>query len=548
MPRLAPLLCLVLLTVGVLTAGAVAQSYSQPTPDEQWVGGKPTPSYPEPRGQAERYLDIAVFLAVLAVGAWAVLKRRRRGWILAVLVAALLYLGFWRQGCVCPIGAIQNGARSLVDPAYTISIVVTLILLLPLAAALLGGRVFCGTACPLGAVQDLMLVRPLRVPRWLDRTLRVVPWLYLGTALFFAVGGLAAIGLAVKPDFLICRYDPFINIFRSVDLRAATRGDWGQVFSLAGVGWIWAFTGGIVVLGLFVGRPYCRWLCPYGVLLGSCARAARKPVSVSPTDCIECGLCDEACPFGAIENHRAVAQHCVACGRCYEACPLERERRGQKAPAGRQAPPAPPLEAPPPPTRVPAPLPALAAESDPVELGYLDELLARHESDRSAALVLLQAVQARHRYLPRPALEALSERLGLPLAELLSLCTFYNVFRLQPVGEHLVSVCHGTACHVAGAGRITDALRRHLDLPGDADTDAARRFTVQRVACLGCCSLAPVMQIDGVTFGHLSPDSAVAALERAGAGGLAGGEGHSELVGRKACACDADAHPAEARP
>ncbi len=99
-------------------------------------------------------------------------------------------------------------------------------------------------------------------------------------------------------------------------------------------------------------------------------------------------------------------------------------------------------------------------------------------------------------------------------AQVEGVASFYSQFRRLPVGRHLVSVCHGTACHVAGAEGITDALHRHLRLAGDADTDASRTFTVQKVACLGCCSLAPVMRIDGRTYGHLTPESAPRMLER----------------------------------
>jgi len=104
------------------------------------------------------------------------------------------------------------------------------------------------------------------------------------------------------------------------------------------------------------------------------------------------------------------------------------------------------------------------------------------------------------------------------MGKLLSIATFYNQFRMAPIGEHLICVCHGTACHVAGARRITDAIRLHLGIEGDADTDAERRFTVEHVACLGCCSLAPCMQIDGVTFGHLTGETARMAVESVAAG------------------------------
>ncbi len=84
----------------------------------------------------------------------------------------------------------------------------------------------------------------------------------------------------------------------------------------------------------------------------------------------------------------------------------------------------------------------------------------------------------------------------------------------MPVGRHLVSVCHGTACHVAGAEKVTEAVRRHLRLEGEADTDADKLFTVQKVACLGCCSLAPVVRIDDRVYGHVAGETAGRVLEK----------------------------------
>ncbi|MRR10492.1 NAD(P)H-dependent oxidoreductase subunit E, partial [bacterium] len=89
---------------------------------------------------------------------------------------------------------------------------------------------------------------------------------------------------------------------------------------------------------------------------------------------------------------------------------------------------------------------------------------------------------------------------------------FYTQFRLKPVGKHLVRVCHGTACHVSGAEKISEALRGSMGC-GDGETTADGKFTVESVACLGCCSLAPVMMIDSETFGRLTPDSAATAVK-----------------------------------
>lgn len=142
-----------------------------------------------------------------------------------------------------------------------------------------------------------------------------------------------------------------------------------------------------------------------------------------------------------------------------------------------------------------------------------DEAVARHGTDPSGTIPILQEIQDRLRWLPEEALKRVAETTDASLADLYGLATFYSQFRLRPVGRHIVSVCHGTACHVKGSGLIEDALRRHLKLADGADTDRDGNFTIERVACLGCCTLAPVVRIEGVTYGHLQPDTVARALE-----------------------------------
>jgi NADH-quinone oxidoreductase subunit F len=156
-----------------------------------------------------------------------------------------------------------------------------------------------------------------------------------------------------------------------------------------------------------------------------------------------------------------------------------------------------------------------------VELSSVDAIVAQVGRERRLAIPLLQAVQAHYGYLPPAALVRLCEVSEVTPAQVEGVASFYSQFRRMPAGRHLISVCHGTACHVAGAEKVTDAVRRHLGLEGEADTDAARLFTVQKVACLGCCSLAPVMRIDGRTYGHLSAETVPRVIEqflRRGAG------------------------------
>jgi NADH:ubiquinone oxidoreductase subunit E len=152
------------------------------------------------------------------------------------------------------------------------------------------------------------------------------------------------------------------------------------------------------------------------------------------------------------------------------------------------------------------------APPPPIDLTFVDQLVAKEGRGKEAAIILLQAIQSHYRYLPDEALDRLCELTEITPAEVAGTSSFYGQFRRSPVGKHVVRVCHGTACHVAGARQITEELRRHLSIPEGADTDAGRLFTVDEVACLGCCSLAPVLTVDGHTSGRLTPATACDAL------------------------------------
>ena len=143
---------------------------------------------------------------------------------------------------------------------------------------------------------------------------------------------------------------------------------------------------------------------------------------------------------------------------------------------------------------------------------FIDQLLARTGRESAATIPILQGIQREYRYLPEPALRRVSEVTGIRLADLVGVATFYHQFRLQPVGRHTLRVCHGTACHVKGSENIQDAINRALRIPAGADTSPNNEFTVERVACLGCCTLAPVVAIEEATYGHLTADTIGAML------------------------------------
>jgi len=143
-----------------------------------------------------------------------------------------------------------------------------------------------------------------------------------------------------------------------------------------------------------------------------------------------------------------------------------------------------------------------------VDLSLLEPLIAKHRGKKGNMIPLLQGTQDLYGYLPRKAFEKISEETGLKLSEMFGVATFYAQFRLNPVGKHIIKVCHGTACHVQNAKEITEALEEALKVK-DGETTDDRLFTLESVACLGCCSLAPVMMISEQTYGKLTGNEAV---------------------------------------
>ncbi len=143
----------------------------------------------------------------------------------------------------------------------------------------------------------------------------------------------------------------------------------------------------------------------------------------------------------------------------------------------------------------------------------VDDIVRRLGSTPDMTVPILRGIQAHFRYLPSEALRRVCEITDISPARITGVASFYPMFRTRPTGRHLIRVCHGTACHVKGAELVHEAIARHVGISADGDTDADGEFTLEKVACLGCCTLAPVMQIDHLTYGHLTPDGVCAAIE-----------------------------------
>lgn len=245
-----------------------------PKPDFKSEYTRPDVHAPDPRSDSLEYLDLIVLIGTLSLASYFALKLRSRKHMFLLMIFSLLYFGFYREGCVCPIGAIQNVTQALFDTSYKIPLTVLGFFAIPLVFTLYFGRTFCAAVCPLGAIQDLVILKPVKVPEWLETPLRLIPYLYLGLAVLFAATG---------AGYIICRYDPFVGFFR-----------FGATFNLIVFGFF------LLLLGTVIARPYCRYLCPLSVLLNWFSRLSRRHATITPSECTNCRLCETSCPFEAI--------------------------------------------------------------------------------------------------------------------------------------------------------------------------------------------------------------------------------------------------------
>lgn len=253
-----------------------AQQQRFPKPEFQSGYVIPETTAPPPTAAIMAIVDLGVLLLVLGLSIWLIFKKRSRKGVLWTSLFSLAYFGFYREGCLCAVGAVQNLSLAIFNQAYMIPLAALALFLIPLVVSLFYGRIFCATACPLGVLQDIFIVKPMQLPRWLQTLLGIFPFVYLGFAVLFA---------ATNSGFIICRYDPFVGIFRlSAEFHMIILGI--------------LFLG----MGMFIARPYCRFVCPYGALLRITSLFSRKHMSISPDNCVHCQLCKDSCPFDAIEK------------------------------------------------------------------------------------------------------------------------------------------------------------------------------------------------------------------------------------------------------
>ena len=267
-------LLVIFLSIAVFAAFAANAQDRFPKPDFESGYQYPEVSYHVANEIFWMTVDIILLVALMSFVAWAIIKKRTRKPVIWVSIISVAYFGFFRKGCVCSVGAVQNVALALTDSSYVMPLSVLLFFMLPVLFAFLFGRVFCAGVCPFGALQELVNIKNYRISKAVSSVLEIIPWIYLIFALLFAV---------TQSRFIICRFDPFVGIFRM-----------GGDFMLI------SFGVALLVASIFTGRPFCRFICPYGALLSLFSRTAIWKIELTKKACINCELCHNACPVDAI--------------------------------------------------------------------------------------------------------------------------------------------------------------------------------------------------------------------------------------------------------
>jgi NADH-quinone oxidoreductase subunit E len=150
--------------------------------------------------------------------------------------------------------------------------------------------------------------------------------------------------------------------------------------------------------------------------------------------------------------------------------------------------------------------PMAQVDTDDIDYMELDRIIEEDfGNDKENLIMILQAIQKKYNYLPRPALAYLSTKISLPMSKIYGVATFYSTFSLEPRGRNIISICRGTACHVRGAERVLEQIQQNLCIC-DGETTEDMRFTLESVRCIGCCSLGPVVKINEDMHGRIATD------------------------------------------
>jgi len=268
-------------------------------------------------------VDLGMLVLLMSVATWFSIKHKPSSWLSFLMLAGLLYFGFFRGGCICPVGATTNFCIGLAAPEL-IGRVVAILFLLPLLFAYFAGRVFCSSGCPLGALQHLLArKKSVQLPARINSVVRLLP-----IALLFAT----AWGALRGGLFIACKMDVYKWLFFTgyawIDqLMLWVKGALVESrIIFVGDVVAWTVLGCVLVLGYFVPRPFCRLVCPYGVLLGTVSTLGLRNREIDPSACMNCKMCEKKCPVQAIHSDPtgklvSVSDfHCIQCGRCDDVC------------------------------------------------------------------------------------------------------------------------------------------------------------------------------------------------------------------------------------
>lgn len=301
------------------TLGAIAQEMSA---SEFREGYQPQQFNPFPEWTI--FVDLGIVLLLMILGICFVSKSKKAKPVRILTWISLIYLGLIRGGCICPVGAITNVTVGMLNPAFT-GLATVILFLLPIVMALVAGRIFCSAGCPLGAVQQLFYKRKkhYRLPEKVNTLLKIVPVLMLAATIFAALN---------YTFFLVCKLEPYKALF-------FTGGSWfRQLYGfiaghsvefkiLWGCGiFAWIYLIAVLVLGYWVPRPFCRLLCPYGVILGAVSLVSFRKREIRKENCVYCGACQKACPVQAIRIDRSKqiasvsSYSCIQCNECSGTC------------------------------------------------------------------------------------------------------------------------------------------------------------------------------------------------------------------------------------
>jgi polyferredoxin len=282
----------------------------------------PTEYFPLPEYMV--FVDLGVLALIIAAGIWFVMKRKHSRYITLLMIITFVYLAFIRGGCICPVGLITNATMGIISPKQ-VGLAAFVVFIVPLLVALFAGRIFCSAGCPLGSVQHLAPEKrkQFKLPlRW-NKYLRIIPVLVLILTVVVAVGG---------KTYIACEIDPYKAIFftgqawfeQGLAFIAGRSVEQKILFACGIVTWIYLTA--ILVLGYWVPRPFCRFICPYGVLLGIVSVFSFRRRQIDNESCNYCRLCEKECPTQAIiidrKNAVSTISHydCIQCNRCSDRC------------------------------------------------------------------------------------------------------------------------------------------------------------------------------------------------------------------------------------